>query len=98
MARGGIVLCSNVSVVANQAPVVWVGGRTSLVVFATTFPTNCHLQMQGMDGSTFLNVTTASINANGLQTFDLPAGTYRISMVGGAVAGLYANLVAVAYT
>jgi len=95
MARGGVALAQNVAVVANQSVVQWVGGRTSLVVLATTFPAACSLQLKAMDDATFIDVQ--AINANAVIPLDLPPGLYRIAMAGGAVAGFYASLVAVPY-
>jgi len=97
MARGGVVLCANVGAVANQGLVQWVGGRTSLVLIASTFPTTLNLQLQGPDGSTYINVNSANLAANGIYNFDLPAGSYRMNLVGGAVAGLYASLISIPY-
>ena len=97
MARGGIALCANVNVVANQPALGWVGGRTALVVCATTYPAACNLQLQLMNGN-WMNVTAASLSQDGFTVYDLPSGQYRMAMAGGTVAGLSASLVSVAYT
>ena len=98
MARGGISLCENISVVANQPSIGWVGGRTALVIIAGTYPSTCNLQLLGPDGSTWMNMNGSSIGANGVTSYDLPAGQYRMNMAGGTVANLYAKLIAIAYT
>lgn len=97
MTRGGIALCSGVNTVANQPQVGWVGGRTALVVCATTYPAACNLQMQLQNGN-WMNVTAASLSQDGYTVYDLPAGQFRMAMAGGTVAGLFASLVSVAYT
>jgi hypothetical protein len=97
MTRGGIALCANVNVVANQLPLGWVGGRTALVICATTYPSACNLQMQVQNGN-WVNVNAATLAQDGFTSYDLPSGQYRIAMAGGTVAGLYASLVSVAYT
>ncbi len=97
MARGGIALCVGVNAVANQPALGWVGGRTALVVCATTYPAACNLQLQLQNGN-WMNVTAASISQDGFSLYDLPAGQYRMAMAGGVVSGLFASLVSVAYT
>jgi len=97
MARGGVALCVNVNVVANQPPISWVGGRTTLVICATTYPAACNLQLQMQNGN-WINITASSVSQDSSTVYDLPAGQYRMAMAGGTAAGLYASLVSVAYT
>lgn len=96
MARGAAVLCSNVAVVADSTPMYWVGGRSTLVIEATTYPTTCQLQVQGLSGK-WINIG-ANNTADGVVSLDCPAGQYRLHMVGGTAAAVYAVLVAVPYT
>lgn len=96
MAKGSVA-ASNVGTVANQIGFTWSGGRAALIIHATTFPTSCFLQLQGLDG-TWVSVNGTTFSANQVTNFDLPAGQYRISMSGGTVAALYAALVSVPYT
>lgn len=100
MARGGTTLCVNISSAtpADQPPITWVGGRTSLVIVAQTYPSTCNLQLRGQDGTSWMNVNDSSIGANSFDTYDLPAGEYRMNLAGGTVDGLYASLVAIPYT
>lgn len=93
MATKAAVLLANAS--ATGSWVTWEGGRTSLITFGT-LPTTYKLQLLGKDGSTAIDVAT--ISAAGLTSYDLPAGSYRMSVSGGSPAGLYADLVSVPYT
>lgn len=95
-ATKAIVLASNVSVVADQLPVTWTGGRAALVLDATTYPTTCNLQLQGPGGS-WISLNGTTFSANQVTPFDLPAGQYRIHMATGTVAAFYASLVSTPY-
>jgi hypothetical protein len=98
MAARGVSLCSNISTVANQTQVTWQpGGRTILSIFAGTFPSNCFLQYLGKDNLTWININSSTFAANQFFAFDAIAGQYRISMSGGPVSGLYADLVSTPY-
>lgn len=97
MARGGIALAQNVSSVGAQPAFSWVGGRTAIVVCATTYPSTCNVEMQLQNGA-WLQVNNASLAADGYELHDLPPGQYRVNTAGGPVAGLYVSLVAIAYT
>ncbi len=96
-AAKGIILATNVSVVANQPAMTWQGGRCSLVLIAGTYPTACTLQLLGPDNATWIAINSSTYNANQVTPYDLPAGQYRLALSGGTVAGLYANLVGVPY-
>jgi hypothetical protein len=95
MQRDGLVLASNVSAAAPTAPLAWVGGRSALVINATTYPTACQLQMLGPSGA-WINVGS-NITGDGATSFDSPAGDYRLNLSGGSVAGLYASLFTIPY-
>ena len=86
------VLLANAS--ATGSWVTWTGGRTSLVTFGT-LPTTYKLQLLGKDNTTPVDVAT--ITAAGLTSYDLPAGSYRMSVASGSPAGLYADLVSIPY-
>lgn len=96
-ATKGLILASNISVVGNQPAMTWTGGRASIVIIATTYPTACSLQCLAPDNATWINLNSATYAANQVTPYDLPAGQYRLAMSGGTVAGLYANLVGVPY-
>jgi hypothetical protein len=89
-------LCTNVVAVADSTAVQWRGGRSALIIHATTYPTTCALQLLGMDGSTWINVSS-NLTANGVTAFDLPAGQYRIHMASGTATAVYASLVSIPY-
>lgn len=91
MAKAAVLLAS-ASATGSWVP--WSGGRTALVTFGT-LPTTYKLQLLGKDGSTAVDVAT--ISAAGLTSYDLPAGSYRMSVSGGSPAGLYADLISVPY-
>ena len=102
-ASKGIILCQNVSTVANQPAQYWPGGFASLMISATTFPSSCFLQVQSIDG-TWINLapatvtsTPATISANSAYGYNIPAGQVRIGMSGGSVAALSAALAAVTF-
>ena len=96
-ATRGVVLCSNISAVADQAAVTWSGGRAALVLIATTYPTTANLQCLGPDSTTWININGTTYSANQVTAYDLPAGQYRMHLASGTVAGMYASLVSVPY-
>lgn len=93
MAAYGRSLVANA--VATGPLVAWPGGRTALVIFATTFPTTTKLQMLAKDGVTFIDILVPTVNA--VIAFDAPPGSYRIQMTAGAPAAVYADLVHIPY-
>lgn len=97
MAAGrGVILCANISVVADQAYVTWPGGRAAIVVDATTAPTTMDLQLQGPNG-TAIKMNASTLAANTCIMIDCPAGQYRIHMTGGTAAAVFVNMVSVPY-
>lgn len=96
-ATRAVVLCANISVVADQPWVTWYGGRAAVVVDATTVPTTLDLQLQGPNASAIKINTSATLAANTCTMFDLPAGQYRMHMTGGTAAAVFATLVSVPY-
>ena len=68
---------SNIS--ATTAAFGLYGGKYALTAAATWGGGNAQLQSLATDGSTWLNVGS-SITANGLSTYDLPPGQYRIAI------------------
>lgn len=97
MQNHAVTLAANVAVVANQAAVEWHGGRAALVIIATTYPTNCFLQVLASDGVTWISINGTTYSANQVTSYDIPAGQVRLAMSTGTVAGLYAKLVSVPY-
>lgn len=95
MAQKAVILCSNISAVADQPAVYYQGGRGVLIVEASTYATTCQLQTQSLSGKWVLIGT--AFTADGAQAIDLPAGMYRVHLTGGSVSALYASLVSVAY-
>lgn len=97
MQSNAVVLAKNVASTAPTAAVnVDTGGRYNLVVLATTYPTTCQLQVLGPDAATWIPLGS-SLSANGVASFDLAAGQYRMNLNTGTTAGLYATLVRVPY-
>lgn len=95
-ATRGVVLCSNISSVADQPYVTWYGGRAAVVVDATTAPTTMDLQLQGPNGSA-IKMNSSTLAANTCTMIDLPAGQYRVHMTGGSASAVYVSLVSVPY-
>lgn len=50
------------------------------------------LKMLSPDGASWMSLTGASLTAEGYAVLDLPAGSYRVEVSGGAPAALYAAL------
>ena len=96
MQTQAISLASNATGAADGSEVQWTGGRGCLVIQATTYPTVCKLQLAAQNG-VFVNVDPSDFSANGVYAYDLPAGTYKLSMSGGTVAGVYAKLVSIPF-
>lgn len=100
MQQGAAVLASNVSSVANQTGMEFIGGKAVVVVEATTYPTSLSLQTQGPSGK-WVNCNslagTSAITADGIVVYDLPRGQYRAAMSGGTVAALYMVLTRIPY-
>jgi hypothetical protein len=94
MASRAKTLLSNGS--ATGSWISWNGGRAALVLMAAAYPTTLKLQILGQDGSTAIDIAT--LTANGVTVYDLPAGSYRMSLAGGSPSGMYADLVSVSYT
>jgi len=94
MASQAFTLMKNGSTTGNWVP--HAGGRSCLVLLATTFATTTKLQLLGQDGVTAIDIAT--LTANGKTDYDLPAGQYRLFSSGGTPAGVYADLVTVSYT
>ena len=97
MQASGIVLATNVAVVAATSGFNWVGGKSAIVLIAGTYPTTCQLQCLAPDNATWIPINSSTFNANQVTAYDLPAGQYRLYMTGGSVAGLYASLIRVPY-
>jgi hypothetical protein len=93
MAVKAKTLLSNANVTSGW--ISFPGGRAALVLMATTYPTTLKLQLMGQDGTTAIDIAT--LTANGVTLYDLPAGSYRMSVAGGAPAAIYADLVSVPY-
>jgi hypothetical protein len=68
---------SNIS--ATTAAFALLGGKYGLDISATFGGGNLQLQTLSVDGSTWINVGS-SITANGVSTYDLVPGQYRIAV------------------
>lgn len=87
----GISLMSAQSVTGDGGvSAQWTGGRASYVVCGSTFPTGLALQILGLDGATWVTVSTAT--ANGITALDLPSGLYRAYASAGSPASCYAAI------
>jgi hypothetical protein len=86
---------------SNVGPqVFWPGGRTMLVVSATTYPSGLTVQTMMPDGSWLSigsSVVPIGINTNTYVPMDLAQGTFRVIATSGSSAGLNALLVGVQY-
>lgn len=89
----GIILANNSTISVQSAPVGWPGGRAALVNNAASYGAGLQLQVQGPSGA-WLNIGSA-VSADGVQSFDAPAGQYRLS--GSSASGVFANLVMIPY-
>lgn len=99
MAAKSAVLASNVASISAAAtsPVTWQGGRCALVIQATAYGSVVNLELQGPNGA-WVAINSATIAANSVVPYDLPAGQYRINSATGATTVLYASLVGIPYT
>lgn len=99
MASGsGYSLVSNSAAVGASAAVgISSGGRFVIVSSATTYPgTSCQVQVQGKSGNWFSFGSAITVDAVSAG-LDLPGGQYRLLTSGTAPAGLYVDLVRIAY-
>ena len=64
------------NIAATTAAFALAGGEYGSDIMATFGGGNVQLQKLAADGSTYVNVGS-SVTANGYQTNDLPAGTYK---------------------
>lgn len=90
------VLAVNISSVADQPSQSYGGGRSVLVIEASTYPTTVTLQVQAPSGK-WVAVNTANITADGAYPYDVPIGNVRLHLTGGTASALYAALVRVPY-
>ena len=95
--RQGVNLTENNSTVADTTPVFFPGGRSVLVLIASTFPTTLKLMMVGPDGSTGIALNGTTYSANQVTAYDLPEGMYYLHMASGSASEIYASLVQVPY-
>ena len=93
----GYTLATNATGAAALAAVTVVGGRYSLALSATTFPSTCALQVLGPDGSTWISLNASAYSANQVTAYDIPSGQVRMNLSGGTAAALYACLTRVPY-
>lgn len=94
MAAVGKPLAKNISATGNLPGVSFRGGRLALVIIGT-LATTTQLQLLGQDGTTWIPIFTPA--TAGVYVFDAPAGEYRLSLVGGAPAAVYADIVSIPY-
>lgn len=97
MQQNSVILASNISAVADQPAVSFLGGgRAVLVIEASTYPTTVALQVQSLSGK-WVPVNTSNIAADGAYPYDVPAGQVRLHLTGGSASAIYAALVKVPY-
>ena len=90
-----IPLLSNKDDLLEEPWQTWEGGRSVLVVEASSFPTTLQLQLQGPNGTAIS--LGSNITANGVASHDLPAGSYRMILTGGTATDVYVRLCRVPY-
>lgn len=91
-----LVLLENKDNLTEEVGKHWVGGRTALVVTATSYPNTLNLELQHRD-NVWVVVNAQTLAANGIYSFDLPAGTYRMSLAGGTATNVYVTLNRIVY-
>lgn len=96
MAIVGVVLASNVSATGAQAWQTFKGGPASLTVNAIAYPATLNLEV--MSGTNPVIVNSNVIAADGVWSYALPAGQYRVNLSGGSPSGVYANLQSIPFT
>jgi hypothetical protein len=79
---------SNIAATTLQFSIA--GGKYGLEISATWGSGNVQIETLSLDNSSWLNVGSA-VTANGVSTYDLPAGQYRLAISSGATA-IYAAL------
>lgn len=72
------------------------GGRGVLVLSGSSYPTTLNLQYQNRD-DVWITLNAATLDADGIYSYDLPAGMYRMFLDGGTATNIYATLVRVVY-
>lgn len=90
MQTGSVDLLVNAS--ATGAAQYWASGKGVLSVVGTFGGATLQLQMLGPDGSTWINVATASFTANGAIVVELPPSRLRMTVTGGTPSALFASI------
>lgn len=89
------ILLSNVSATGSGAPKPWCGGRGAFVIGGTFGGTTATLEYLATSGAWVAAVTPAgsvvSLTAAGMALFEVPPGSLRAVLTGGAPAGIYAD-------
>lgn len=83
-------LLSNASATGAALPVE--GGTYVVTADGTFGGATLQLQLRSPDGSSWIDITDASLTAEGAFTVDLPRGEVRMTVTGGTPSALYANL------
>lgn len=91
-----VTLLSDKDDLTEEAWKYYAGGRSALVVQATSYPTTLNFQMKGPDGNP-ITLNSSTINADGVTSYDLPAGEYRMELTGGTATDVYAVISRVTY-
>lgn len=91
-----VTLYNNVDAAGAGTWKFYSGGRSVLVVQATTYPTTLSFQYKGPDGNP-ITLNGSTINADGVTAYDLPAGEYRMLSSGGSPTDMYAVISRVVY-
>lgn len=101
MKNGALVICSSATLLSGTSTTEvkgWTGGRASLAVMATVFPTTAlHLEYRNLIGGGWIRAHTSAITTNALISLDAPAGEYRINAIGSTALGVSAVLIGIGY-
>lgn len=91
-----VTLLSDKDNLTEEAYKYYEGGRSVLVVQATSYPTTLNFQLKGPDGNP-ITLNAETINADSVTSYDLPAGEYRMELDGGTATDVYAVIARVMY-
>src|SRR3990167_6765418 len=97
--NGAVVICSSTTLIntASATKDGWTGGRASLVVNASAYGTNLHLEYRSEYGAAWVRAHTSNITANQVMSLYAPAGQYRMAVTGSTAVSLTAVLVGIPY-
>lgn len=86
-------LLTNIGAVGNGNAVVIGGGTYSWSVAGTFGGTAAKLQLLGPDGTTWIDIPSATLSAAGVMSVDVAGGaSIRAVLTGGTPSGIYSSL------